>query len=129
MQFILDDPGELIVRFRGAERFWALKKQIVLPRERIVAMRWHEQFVSPHRIWRVIGTGAPGALYAGRFRANENPYFVYIKRPSKGFWAFDEAPHVLEIEARNDGGGVTTILLSTSPEDAQTLLSWYNATK
>lgn len=129
MRFLLDDPAELTIQLEGAEQFWALKSMLVLPRERILAATWHEHFVAPRPIWRVGGLGLPGRAYAGHFTSNGHPYFLYIRRPEKGFWSFEEAPHVLELRAANDAGTVTTILLTTEPEQAKTVLSWYNAGK
>lgn len=129
MQFLLDDPEELTVQLEGLEQLWALKRGLTLPRERVLGVIWHEQFVTSRPIWRVAGLGVPGKAFAGHFVAGGQPYFLYIKQPEPGFWGLEEAPRVLELRARNDGGGVTTILLTTTPKQAQRVLSWYNAGK
>lgn len=129
MKFLLDDPAELTIQLEGAEQLWALKHALVLPRERVLGVVWHEHYVAPHAIWRVAGLGLPGRAWAGHFMAQGQPYFLYIKRPERGFWSFEEAPRLLELRAANDAGSITTILLSTSPKRAQEVLNWYNAGK
>lgn len=123
---IIPSPENLTIQLQGLERFFALRSKITIPREKIVRMQFHGTFENHGRtLLRVGGTGAPGLLYAGNFRSEGLPFFLYVQRP-KG-WQTLHANNILEFAAQNEGFSETTFLLTVPPEEAQELLTWYNA--
>jgi hypothetical protein len=112
--------GALTVRLEGSERLTGMRRQVVVPSEEIRAVRFHQRWQDPGRAWRATGTGMPRVLYAGYFRRRGQWEFWFLRRP-KGVRR-PTAANVLEVETT---GRFARLLLSTTPEDAARVESWF----
>ncbi len=61
-------PDQLIIRMEGADKLWALKSELAIPRAHVIGA---EPAEAEARGWfhgvRVGGTSLPGVITAGRF--------------------------------------------------------------
>jgi hypothetical protein len=123
MKFFADD-NQLIVTLEGAEVFFGLKRQLIIPRSSIVNLEWQPALNFTERIWRVAGAGIPGVLYAGHFRGNGQRYYLYLRRPRGISWAGNpiEAENVLVITTQHYP--YAQILLTCEPDIGASLLNW-----
>jgi hypothetical protein len=112
--------GALTVRLEGSERLTGMRRQVVVPREEIRAVRFHQRWQDPGRAWRATGTGMPRVLYAGYFRRRGKWEFWFLRRP-KGVRR-PTAADVLEVETT---GRFARLLLSSTPEDAARVETWF----
>jgi hypothetical protein len=112
----------LDITFEGSERFWAFKKNLTIPKKCIQSMRWSGLFSDFDEIWRVAGTGAPGMLFAGHFRARGKWQFLFVRHPKGLFWKF-RAADVLEIRTKQFF--YSKVLLSLDESTAKELLAWH----
>jgi hypothetical protein len=113
---------DLLITFEGTERFWAFKKNLIVPKKCIVSIDWSKLFTEFDEIWRVAGTGAPGMLFAGHFRGKGKWQFLFVRKPKGLFWRF-RAADVLEIKTRNFI--YAKVLLSVDEQTARELIAWH----
>lgn len=93
------EKDELVVRLQGLEQFWAVCRELRVPKAAIKSVEWHEKIDLPGREigWR-FGTGFPGVLVAGWFRSRVHGVtFLYLPR-AKYHWKSLEATQVLSLE-------------------------------
>jgi hypothetical protein len=86
----------LTVTLEGWERVWALRRQLVIPRGKIVHAQWHAEPFEIHASLRLAGTSLPGALAAGTFFGQGMKQFLYIRRPQG--WRRSSASNVLVLD-------------------------------
>ncbi len=120
---IVTDGSALTVTFDGLEPLWVLKNKLVIPREQIAEMIWHDDIVIPLRdvLWRMGGT-ATGTLFAGRFFGRSGKNFLYIRR-ARGWFGPIRAQQVLEMQLR--GNYFARVFLTVDDQVlVQQLLAW-----
>ena len=117
---ILANSKQLIVQLEGLEKFWGFRKSLIIPREKITSIKWYDRYENLKGIWRVCGTGAPGLLFAGYFRANGKWIYMYLKKPHGFFNAWAES--ILEIESKDFKYG--KVLLTYSNIQSLRLEEW-----
>lgn len=124
MKFLAEEAA-LTITFEGWEVFWALKRKLVIPREQIAELSWQTEYVLPQRMLRVIGTDAPGILWAGRFVGGGKRAFLYIKRPAGLTWGRNLQPmrEVLVVELRNNR--FDQVIISCRPDIGAQLTGWF----
>jgi hypothetical protein len=124
MKFIAEDD-QLIVEFQGAEKFFAIKSRLIIPRESIVSLEWHPDFKFERRVIRLGGSDIPGVLYAGRYRGGGESYFLYLIKPRGGLPWFSgvfKSQNTLVIATQDYP--YKQILLTCQPDIAAGLLNW-----
>jgi len=79
---IFTRSGALHIEFQGFERFWALKRRLVIPFENISSLEFHDTWQRPNSgAWlRLGGTFLPRILMAGRYRYTSEQYFAYVSK-------------------------------------------------
>lgn len=77
-------PETLIIRMEGADRLWALKSQLAIPRAHLVGA---EPAEAEAREWihgiRLGGTHIPGVISAGRFYEHGRLVFWDVHNPER----------------------------------------------
>jgi hypothetical protein len=124
MKFITDDR-QLTIILEGWEVLWGLRRRLVIPKTAIATVSWQAGYTHRGSMFRVLGTGFPGVLYAGYFRANGHRAYLYVKKPRGMSWTADgiiTAPNILEI--KTNGFKYPLVLLSCSPEQGSLLADW-----
>jgi hypothetical protein len=112
---------ELIIEFEGLQKLWALRKKIVIPREKIGQMYWEQHFDGPAILSRrLLGTRTP-FLYAGSFKIKGSWQFWYLKHPIGLFGI--RAPKVLSIDTVNDYE-FDNVRVSLDEAQANELIAW-----
>lgn len=115
----LTTNGSLTVSFEGIEKFAAFKREVVIDRSEVSAVRFHASYDDPGKAWRVAGTGFPRRVYSGHFRRHGLAELWYVRRPT-GFNRW-RAANLLEIETT---GHYARVLLSVTPEDGERIVAW-----
>jgi len=130
------EDDSLTIIFEGAERFWAIKRKLVVPKTDIVRAIWEEQVAIPRAElgWRIGGANLPGILAAGRFWGTGGKNFVYLNHPSTehgGMWqlpvnrgATISFQHVLELELRNQPY-YRYLFTVDKPDIAERIIAWW----
>lgn len=124
MKFITSD-NQLTIKLEGLEKFWGLKSKINLPKDKIVSVEFYPMFEFVGRIWRVGGTGIPGAIYAGHFRGGGQRYYLYLHHPHGVSWA---SGHILcqnTLVITTENHHYKQILLTSTPDEAERVLNWW----
>lgn len=123
MNFHLEG-NKLTIRLEGAERFWAVKRQINIDKGQISDMQWHDTLMVPrsHLGWR-FGTAIPGGLFAGRYRAALRN-FLYVQK-TRGLFGTITMRRVLEIDLR-DAEFDKLYLTVNDPDIATKLVAWWH---
>ena len=127
MNFVAEDD-QLAIKLDAVETFFGLKRRLVIPRASITNLEWQPDFVFSGRLWRVAGSGIPGVLYAGHFRANGAMYYLYLLRPIGVGWVngIVKAQNVLIITTQDYR--YKQILVTCEPDIAAGLLNWWKHT-
>jgi hypothetical protein len=125
MKFIAEDD-ELTIELQGAEKFWALKSKLVIPRANITDLQWQPNFTAP-RTWRLAGTDLPGNLWAGRFYGSGQKYFLYVHNPRGLTWFRrpSQLQNILSLTTHDYP--YAHILLTCQPDIGASLLNWWQA--
>lgn len=125
MKFIAED-NVLTIKLEGVEMLWGLKRQLVLPREKIAGLTWSPEFDYRDLMVRIGGTGAPRLLYAGHFRDidTKETLFLYLRRP-KGIPELRSVSdaNVLAVTMRDFP--YAKVLVSCQPDIGASLLNWF----
>jgi hypothetical protein len=124
MKFITDDQ-QLTIILEGWEVLWGFRRKLIVPKTAIASLSWQADYKFTGSLFRVGGTGFPGVLYAGYFRANGQRAYLYMKKPRGMSWtAYGTitAPNILEIKTQ--GFKYPLVLLSCSPEQGSLLTDW-----
>ena len=126
MRFIIEDDT-LTIKFQGMEQFWALRRQIVVPKVNIVRAKWQENAVVSRRElgWRFPGSALPGLLFAGRFIGSKGSNFVYVLRP-QGLFGDIKIKHLLTLELRNSGYKRLLFTIN-KPQMAEQIIAWWSS--
>ncbi len=127
MRFIAESDSLTII-LEGWEAIAGLKRRLIVPRSKIVNLTWQPEFVHRGSLFRVAGTGFPGVLYAGYYRANRSRAYLYLKRPRGLSWTADgivTAASVLVIST--DDYHFPLIALSCQPEIGAQLEAWFRS--
>lgn len=117
------DKKALTVELHGKEQILAVKAKVVVPKNTIVLCEWREVF-NDWRKWevRLPGAGIPKRVIAGSFWTEEGWDFMYLLQPHSFINPF--VHNVLYIETTENK--FKRIILSCSPEEAQTIIKWAN---
>ena len=126
MKFRIDDDT-LTVIFQGSEQFWALKRQLEIPKVNIVRARWQQAATIPRRElgWRIGGSALPGLLFAGRFVGSQGMNFIYVQRPH-GLFGDIKFQHVLTMELRHSTYK-RLIFTIDKPDIAEQIIAWWSS--
>lgn len=118
------NKDSLTITFEGMGNVWALRHKIIIPKNQILDISWHETFTNKDfgTVWRMAGTGAPWLLYAGYFHGGGKRQFYYVKWP-RGFF-HTTAKNILRIETK-DNFPQRRILLTTNPQAANSVIKWF----
>jgi hypothetical protein len=124
MKFITEDDT-LTIKLEGIEVFFGLKRRLVLPRANITNVEWQPAFIFTGRLWRMGGSGIPGVLYAGRFRAAGDNYYLYMQQPAGVGWVNGvvRASNVLVITMHDYR--YKQIWLTSNPDIAGGVINWW----
>jgi hypothetical protein len=128
MKFLAEDDN-LTITLEGWEVLLGLKRKLIIPKTNIMNLTWQPKFVHRGSLFRVVGTGFPGVLYAGRFHANGQRAYLYMKKPRGMSWTADglvEAPNMLVIAIEDFR--YPLVLISSTPEVGDRLTSWFRNT-
>jgi hypothetical protein len=125
----LAEADALIITLEGFEVFFGVKRRLVIPRSAITELHWQPDLVFTQRIWRVLGAGIPGVLYAGHFRGGGERYYLYLREPRGISWAGVpvEARNVLVITTQDYP--FKQILLTCEPDIGASLMNWWRETQ
>ena len=127
MKFLAEQDS-LTIRFEGWEMFFGLKRQLVIPRAAITNLSWQPEFVHRGSLFRVVGTGLPGVLYAGYYRANSERAYLYAKHPRGMSWTADgmvTMPDALVITTEKYR--YQLVVVTCTPEIGERLTSWFRS--
>lgn len=124
MKFIAEDT-ELTIKLEGAEVFFGLKRQLVIPRNDIVNLEWQPDFTFTGKLWRVFGSGIPNVLYAGYFRAAGEPYYLYLHQPVGVGWVSGVVRVQDTLVITTQDYRYKQIFLTCNPDVAAGLLNWW----
>lgn len=127
MNFIAEDD-RLIVEFAGAEKFWAVKRRLVIPRHNIVDLQWQPNYTLERPLWRLAGSDIPSILWAGRFYGGGQRYFLYVNSPHGITWF--RRPKALQniLIIKTQDYPYRVILLTCQPDIGAGLLNWWQGT-
>jgi len=114
---------ELTVALEGWERVWALRRRLVIPREKIVHAEWHGAPFTLRATLRLAGTGLPGVLAAGTFYGQGMKQFFYLRRPQG--WRGVTVANVLVLDLHDMF--YHRVVLSCAEADARRVLAWAKA--
>jgi hypothetical protein len=125
MKFVASDQ-DLTITLEGVEVFFGLKRRLVIPRSSITGLEWRPDFIFEGKLWRMVGSGIPGLLYAGHFRADGQRYYLYLQQPTGVGWVngIIRAQNVLVITTQDFG--YKQIFLTCNPEVGAGLLNWWH---
>lgn len=125
MKFIAEDDL-LTVKLQGMEMLLGFKRRLVIPRGDIINLEYQPDFVFRGKLWRMAGSGIPGVLYAGHFRADGSNYYLYLLRPVGVGWVNGvvQAQSVLVITTQDYA--YRQVLLTCDPDIAAGLLDWWH---
>lgn len=113
----------LTIALEGWERLWALRRQLIIPRVKIVHAEWHGEPFEIRAGLRLAGTALPGVLAAGTFSGQGMKQFLYLRRPQG--WRRATAANVLVLDLRDTFYG--RVLLSCPETDAARVVAWAKA--
>jgi hypothetical protein len=113
----------LTIALEGWERVWALRRQVIIPRAKIVHAEWHGGPFEIHAGLRLAGTAFPGVLAAGTFFGQGMKQFLYVRRPQG--WRRTTAVNVLALDLHDMFYG--RVLLSCGESDAARVVAWAKA--
>lgn len=105
-------PEALVVHIEGADRLWALKSQLEIPRAHVAGA---EPAEAEAREWfhgvRLGGTHVPGVMSAGRFYEHGQRIFWDVHHPERAIAIIvrDERYSRLVIEVDDPAAAVTAI--------------------
>ncbi|MEO6513748.1 MAG: hypothetical protein ABIR37_03600 [Candidatus Saccharimonadales bacterium] len=128
MKFVADQDM-LTITLEGWEVLLGLKRKLIIPRASITNLTWQPEFVHRGSLFRVVGSGLPGILYAGYFRANGKRAYLYAKKPRGMSWTADgmvTVPDALVITTENYY--YPLIVVSSTPEIGERLTDWFRST-
>lgn len=125
MKFVAD-TDELTIKLEGAEVFFGLRRQLVVPKQQITGLEWAPEFTYDGPLLRAAGAGFPGVLYAGQFRDVRIKEWLYL---------YVRNPRGMSIGGHMTGKNVlivTTeeyrykqIIVNCQPDIGATLTSWW----
>lgn len=127
MKFVAEQ-NSLTITLEGWEVVLGLKRKLIIPRASITSLTWQQEFVHRGSLFRVFGSGFPGVLYAGYFRANGKRAYLYVRRPRGMSWVADgivTMPKSLVITTENYYYPLTVI--TSSPEIGTRLEEWFRS--
>jgi hypothetical protein len=110
----------LTIALEGWERVWALRRQVIIPRAKIVHAEWHGEPFEIRAGLRLAGTAFPGVLAAGTFFGQGMKHFLYVRRPQG--WRRATAANVLVLDLHDMFYG--RVLLSCRESDAARVVAW-----
>lgn len=127
MKFIAEDDA-LTIKLEGTEMLWGLKRKLVLPRAKMVDLKWTPEFDYGDLLLRIGGTEAPRLLYAGHFRDidTKETLFLYLRRP-KGWPVIRQmsGTEVLSVTMRDFP--YAKIFVSCRPDIGASLMNWFES--
>lgn len=112
--------NDLIITLEGAERFWAVKSKIILPRASIADIEYDParppKKMLALQFFKLPGSVLPGIMFAGTF----------VKRGERDFWYIRmRYDGVISIKTKKDSFNYDRIMLSCSAEIAQDVVDWW----
>jgi hypothetical protein len=127
MKFNATDEA-LTITFEGWEVLLGLKRKLIIPKASITNLTWQPEFVHRGSLFRVAGSGLPGVLYAGYFRANGERAYLYARNPRGMSWTADgmvTVPNALVISTENYY--YPLVVVTSTPEIGERLVSWFRS--
>jgi hypothetical protein len=115
--------NELTVALEGWERVWALRRQLIIPRGKIVHAEWHAAPFELHASLRLAGTAVPGVIAAGTFYGQGMKQFLYVRRP-RG-WRRSTVEKVLILDLHDMF--YHRVVLTCADADARRVIAWAKA--
>ncbi len=112
----------LMILFTGWEKVLALRNQIIIPKQSIAGVKWHEHYERSNGVIRIVGTSIPGIISAGIFRGSTT-ILLYL-RGARGLRR--RSVNVLSIETHDFP--YSEIALSTDQATAERVLHWWRDT-
>lgn len=125
MKFVAEQDT-LTILFEGWEILFGLKRSLTIPRSSIINLSWHPEFVHRGSLFRVVGTGLPGVLYAGYYRANGVRAYLYAKYPRGLSWTADgivTIPNALVITTQQYR--YPLVMVTSNPKIGSELRDWF----
>lgn len=115
----------LTIALTASEAFWALKRKIVVPREKIEQINWEAAYKTHRRnLGFRVGTAIPGRLFAGHYYGPNGENFLYMQR-ARGLFREIEAPHILVVEL-HDYVYRRLLLTVDDPDMATQIIAWWS---
>ena len=126
MNFHIDDDS-LTIEFEAAEQFWALKRQLVLPKANITSLTWEEEWSIPRKELglRMGGSAIPGGVFAGRFWGGGVKNFLYVQH-TRGMFGKIRMPHVLIITLKKYPYH-RMLFTVDDPDMAEQIVNWWSS--
>jgi hypothetical protein len=127
MKFVADQD-QLIITFEGWEVVLGLKRKLIIPKSSITSLTWQAAFVHRGSLFRVAGSGLPGVLYAGYYRANGKRAYLFARKPRGLSWTADgivTAPDALVITTEQYY--YPLVVVSSTPEIGRRLTDWFRS--
>lgn len=80
---IEETTSAFLIKFQGLEKLWALKSQLEIPKNSIINISWHPNWILEKGTlwWRLGGGYLPGFVMAGRYYGYHRWLFAYVRKP------------------------------------------------